>query len=155
MSYFDHVRCSACKAMLDPESIAQRPGQGMSCPRCGAPLSLTDLFGLKDAFQEEDQEEVSFDDLVPKARPAPARPAPSKAGPAPSKAAPTRPATPGKAASPKVAAKPAAAPARPAQPVGSGTALVRHGTPVEPPPEPPEDTSSALEAMRALKRKRK
>lgn len=64
MSYFDHVRCHACKAMLDPESLGSVPGQGLSCPKCRAALSLTDLFGLADAFDEDEPAPMSLDDLV-------------------------------------------------------------------------------------------
>ncbi|MEQ1568702.1 MAG: hypothetical protein ABMA64_23895, partial [Myxococcota bacterium] len=67
MSYFDHVRCHACKTQLDPESLAP----GMTCPNCRTQLSLPDLFGLSAAFDEEDAPNVSLDDLVsaPAARP--------------------------------------------------------------------------------------
>lgn len=81
MSYFDHVRCTACKAMLDPENLASLPGQGMSCPECKAPLSPADLFGLADAFAEEESPDLSLDDLVAGARRPP--PAPEPAGPPP------------------------------------------------------------------------
>ena len=62
MSYFDHVSCSSCNAKVNPESIGGRGG--MNCPNCGNELRLPDLFGLKDAFQEEDDDNMSIDDLV-------------------------------------------------------------------------------------------
>lgn len=86
MSYFDHVRCHACKAMLDPETLASTPGQGLTCPRCKAALSLTDLFGLADAFAEEEEGPVSLDDLVSGPRPAAPKPAPKAARRTPSAA---------------------------------------------------------------------
>jgi hypothetical protein len=64
VSYFDHVRCHACKAMLAPESLGSVAGQGLSCPKCGAALSLPDLFGLSDAFSEDEEQPMSLDDLV-------------------------------------------------------------------------------------------
>jgi hypothetical protein len=162
VTYFDHVRCSACKAMIDPESLANKPGQGLSCPRCGAPLSLGDLFGLKDAFSEEDQEELSLDDALSKmkaptasvrppepaaprgapppktaaARPAPT-PAPRPAAPRPAGGAPKQ--LPGPA--PKPGARPAPTPARPASPPAA-------------PSTAPAEAGSALEAMRALRKKK-
>ena len=61
MSYFDHVRCHACRASLDPEQIGK---QGMTCPKCGTALSLTDLFGVKASFAEDDLPDLGLDDLV-------------------------------------------------------------------------------------------
>lgn len=72
MPYFDHVRCHACKAMLDPESLRTRES-GPTCPKCGVTLSLTDLFGLSSAFAEEEEDPMSIDDLV-SAPPAAAKP---------------------------------------------------------------------------------
>ncbi|MCB9687086.1 MAG: hypothetical protein H6738_16960 [Alphaproteobacteria bacterium] len=168
MSYFDHVRCNSCKAMLDPESLGGRPGEGLTCPRCGAPLALTDLFGLKDSFAEEDEQEMSFEDLVsvqagPAARgpSGPSAPPPSPP-PRPGQARPSRPA-PG----PSRAAPPARAGGAPAR---AGTAMVRHGSANDddsseeaappralpgpssaPAPQAPAKKGSALEAMRKLK----
>lgn len=71
MSYFDHVSCPQCKAAFDPEKIASGPGQPMACPSCGAAIGLTDLFGLKDAFAEEDQPSLGLDDLSPDSRETP------------------------------------------------------------------------------------
>jgi hypothetical protein len=165
VSYFDHVRCSACKAMLDPESLGSRPGQGLSCPRCGAPLSLGDLFGLKDAFAEEEPEDLSLDDALsrmkdptasvrppepPRSRAAAPRPAARPAAPAPkSAAAPragpasARPAAPNQLPGP-------GAPASPPRPVPARPAAA---TPAPPPPAEGE-ASGALDAMRALRKKK-
>lgn len=75
MSFFDHVRCPSCGAILDPESIIPGPGQGPTCPKCKSALSLTDLFGVADAFRDEDDPELSLDDLVPDGPARPSRPA--------------------------------------------------------------------------------
>lgn len=85
MSYFDHVRCPHCNAMLNPESLG---GRGMECPQCGGALELKDLFGLSAAFDEEAPPELSLDDLMQTeaqlaGEPARARSAP-KAAPPPS-----------------------------------------------------------------------
>lgn len=64
MSYFDHVRCHACNAVLDPDTLG--PGK---CPRCGVTLSLTDLFGVSAAFSEDDEPHLTLDDLVSGPRP--------------------------------------------------------------------------------------
>jgi hypothetical protein len=48
---------------MDPEGLGGR--EGLVCPSCGADLKPTDLFGLADAFVEEDAPDVSLDDLVP------------------------------------------------------------------------------------------
>jgi len=61
MSYFDHVRCPHCNAMLKPESLG---GRGMACPECGGALELKDLFGLSAAFDEDSPPELSLDDLM-------------------------------------------------------------------------------------------
>jgi hypothetical protein len=129
LSYFDHVRCHACKAMLDPETLASTPGQGLTCPKCKAALSLTDLFGLADAFAEEEEGPVSLDDLVSGPRPTP------------------------QATSRKPASKPSARrPAAPPAPKGS-TALVRRAS--DDADAGPDPDSEALHAMRSLKRKKK
>lgn len=81
MSYFDHVRCHSCKAMLDPEKLGDVANRGMTCPKCGTALKLTDLFGLMDAFAEEEVEDPDLDDLVPGFDPVPPpvrRPPPRK-----------------------------------------------------------------------------
>lgn len=123
--YFDHVNCPSCRSVLDPEALGT-PGGGraLACPKCGAGLALTDLFGLSDAFADPDEPAPpSLDDLVP-----------------------SRPARP-KAATP--AAPPAKATTPPA---GTGRALpVRRADP--PADEEPTD-SPALAAMRAMRKKR-
>ena len=144
VSYFDHVRCHACKAMIDPESVGGSGGKGMTCPRCGAALSLTDLFGLAAAFSEEEEENVSLDDLVPGAPPPPkpsatkpaAKPAPAKpaAKPAPAKPAPAKP-----------------SPVRPVAAKPSDGALV-HKPSAEQDDAAPE--GGALAALRSLKKRR-
>ena len=60
MSYFDHVKCHHCGTMLNPDNLSA----GMACPSCGERLSLTDLFGVADAFSEHDQPEATLDDLL-------------------------------------------------------------------------------------------
>ena len=67
---FDHALCPGCQAMLDPERLNAGP-RGPVCPKCQTPLSLVDLFGVADAFSEEEGEKLSLDDLVPGSRPAP------------------------------------------------------------------------------------
>ncbi|MFT4627044.1 MAG: DNA-directed RNA polymerase subunit RPC12/RpoP [Myxococcota bacterium] len=62
MSYFDHVRCPSCRSMLDPEKIGGR--MGFACPYCGGQLSAKDLFGVAAAFSEEDQPDLTLDDLM-------------------------------------------------------------------------------------------
>ncbi len=87
MSYFDHVRCHACRAMLNPEALGRVQGQGLSCPQCGAALSLTDLFGLSASFAEEEAEDLSLDDLVTgPSRPAAPPPPPRRSPPPPASA---------------------------------------------------------------------
>lgn len=61
---FDHAKCPGCGANLDPERLAAGP-RGPQCPRCQTPLSFVDLFGVADAFAEEDGEQMTIDDLVP------------------------------------------------------------------------------------------
>lgn len=63
MSYFDHVKCHHCGAMLDPDKLSA----GMTCTRCGGELSLQDLFGVKDAFVGHDDgggNDLGLDDLL-------------------------------------------------------------------------------------------
>ena len=62
--YFDHVRCPSCNVQFNPERISSR-GDAMSCPSCGAQLSLKSLFGLAAHLTEEDETNVTLDDLVP------------------------------------------------------------------------------------------
>ena len=37
----------------------------MSCPKCHSQLQLKSLFGLADAFEEMEGEQMTIDDLVP------------------------------------------------------------------------------------------
>ncbi len=62
--YFDHVSCHNCNAQIDPERIEKVRGK-MVCPACGEDLKLTDLFGIKAQFMEDEGVQVSLDDLVP------------------------------------------------------------------------------------------
>jgi len=62
--YFDHVRCHSCNAHIDPERIDKEEGK-MVCPACGEDLKLTDLFGVKASFLENEGPQVGLDDLVP------------------------------------------------------------------------------------------
>ena len=78
MSFIDHVQCSNCGARIEPESLSVRQGQPY-CPQCGGALKLKDLFGVADAFTEEDAPHVTIDDLVPGGSPPASSPA---AGPA-------------------------------------------------------------------------
>jgi hypothetical protein len=98
VSYFDHVRCHSCRAAVSPDALGGNREGGLVCPRCGVALNLQDLFGVADAFSEEEEGPVSLDDLV--------------RGPPPR---------------------------RPSAPPGRE--------------EPPAEPGSALEAMRALKRR--
>lgn len=63
---FDHARCPSpsCRAMLDPERLKPGPN-GPLCYYCGTPLSMEDIFGVTAAFAEEEEEQMSIDDLVP------------------------------------------------------------------------------------------
>ncbi|MCO4746142.1 MAG: hypothetical protein KC912_15200 [Proteobacteria bacterium] len=88
MSYFDHVKCSSCRAQLDPESLVTIQGTAR-CPRCGGQISLTDLFGVADAFVGDDAPNVGIDDLVP-GGPSRSRPSPSRAAPTPGRQVPAR-----------------------------------------------------------------
>lgn len=71
---FDHALCPGCQAILDPERLAGAPGTP-KCPRCQTTLSFVDLFGVADAFREDEAENLSLDDLVPGSKPKPAAPA--------------------------------------------------------------------------------
>lgn len=62
--YFDHARCPSCGISFDPERVEVRGG-AMSCPKCKSQLSLKSLFGLAAAFEEEEPEHMTIDDLVP------------------------------------------------------------------------------------------
>jgi hypothetical protein len=147
MSYFDHVRCHHCQAALDPDHLAA----GMRCPRCGGELSLTDLFGVKDAFSEEDGPALSLDDLVGSGRNKASAEDPLRRG------APAEPASSSRPSSPRQTAAPR--PARPA--LGVGPAAAPPGsTHLVPTSRPSDDddqpggTPSALELMRKMKKRR-
>ena len=65
MSFFDTIRCHACRAQIDPDSIGGR--SGMKCPSCGTELNPGDLFGLSDAFvgiDEDEGNDFSLEDLT-------------------------------------------------------------------------------------------
>jgi hypothetical protein len=47
--------------MLDPEELGP---QGMKCPKCGADLSMSDLFGQSATLAEDDLPVLGLDDLV-------------------------------------------------------------------------------------------
>ena len=64
MSYFDHARCPSCRSQFDPERVQVIRGRA-SCPSCGAELGVTDYFGLRAAFVEEEEQAPSLNDLVP------------------------------------------------------------------------------------------
>ena len=67
---FDHASCPGCQAILDPERLVG--GQGNpKCPRCHTELSFVDIFGVADAFREDEAENLSLDDLVPGSKPKP------------------------------------------------------------------------------------
>lgn len=176
MSYFDHVRCNACKAMLDPESLGSVPGQGLSCPRCGAALSLTDLFGIADAFSEEEGPEMSLDDAMPSGPLSASAHDPTK-GMYPPTTRQGRASAGGAPAKPAPASKPAAGGGGLSAVrglLGGGAASPRGGTAMvhkpsadedthrgsAPPAEPSRslgsgDSPSALDIMRSMKKKKK
>lgn len=62
--YFDHARCPSCGLAFDPDNVSTRDGQP-ACPHCGAAMKMVDMFGLADAFAEDEPEPVTLDDLVP------------------------------------------------------------------------------------------
>jgi len=63
--YFDHARCPSCGVSFDPERVKVHEGV-MSCPKCNSQLQLKSLFGLRDAFEEMDEENpMTIDDLIP------------------------------------------------------------------------------------------
>lgn len=64
MSYFDHVGCHTCGAQFDPNRVEAVNGR-MACPYCKAELGVTDLFGIKASFLEDDQPNRTLEDLVP------------------------------------------------------------------------------------------
>lgn len=139
MSYFDHVRCSACKSILDPENLATVQGQGMSCPYCKAPLSLKDLFGLADAFAEEESPDLSLDALVDG----------FEDPPIPSVAPPQR-----KARRAPAPSAPSAHPARRALGARSDSTAMVPTSRREDDGDAGSSAPSALELMRAMRKKR-
>ena len=64
MSYFDHVRCPSCAAHINPEQLEVLDGVAV-CPSCKSQIGIRDMFGLRDAFEEEDGPQMTIDDLVP------------------------------------------------------------------------------------------
>ena len=64
LSYFDHISCHACKGNIDPDRIKPVEGR-LICPYCNTELKLTDLFGIKASFAEDDQPDLTLDQLVP------------------------------------------------------------------------------------------
>ena len=77
--YFDHIQCPSCDSRFSPEQLGGNKGETPTCPSCGAPISMRDLFGVSDAFVGIDDDEgngLSLDDLLPGA-PAPRSPQPS------------------------------------------------------------------------------
>ena len=67
---FDHAQCPNCEAILDPERL-KRGERGPHCPNCDTPLRMVDLFGVVDAFTDEEQPDLTLDDLVPGSSPSP------------------------------------------------------------------------------------
>ena len=77
MSYFDHVKCPNCNAMVDPEKLDRK---GLVCPVCQSDLDLKHLFGLAAAFDEEAPPNLTLDDLMsPTTEPFGSSPAPEAA----------------------------------------------------------------------------
>lgn len=74
--FFDHVKCPSCGAAFDPEKVATR-GRELTCPSCKATLGLADLFGLSAAFAEEEQPDLSLEDVIPRAEEPAAKGAPT------------------------------------------------------------------------------
>jgi predicted RNA-binding Zn-ribbon protein involved in translation (DUF1610 family) len=136
MSYFDHVRCHSCRSMLDPEKIGGVGGSQFSCPYCGVELKLRDLFGVKAAFSEDDQQDLSLEDLMR----GDLDPNAPEHGSVPGGGGATGPG-------------PAAPRQAPAAPPGS-THLVHTPRDEEEDDAPPPAKGSALAAMRAIKKKR-
>ena len=61
---FDHARCPNCTSILDPERLIAGT-RGPACPKCGTQLSMVDLFGVSDAFREDEQPDLTLEDLMP------------------------------------------------------------------------------------------
>ena len=169
MSYFDHVKCHHCGAQLDPDNLSA----GMTCPRCHGQLSLQDLFGVRDAFVGVDggSNDLGLDDLLAPGRNNPYAEDPLKQGGGYAYSGPSgrpkREASP-RAARPSGGASPSPSqPSRPALGVGRSSADPRgHGMvhvprdrdawedPEEEAPEEIGGSSSALELMRKMKKRR-
>ena len=66
MSYFDHVKCPSCGAQFDPEKVVHGPGKPLACPYCHDELGVANLFGVRDAFSENDEPNLTLDDLSPR-----------------------------------------------------------------------------------------
>jgi len=64
MSYFDHVRCPSCNAHIDPERLEVQEGVAV-CPSCQSQIGIKDMFGLRAAFDEDEDDTMGIDDLVP------------------------------------------------------------------------------------------
>ena len=62
--YFDHARCPSCGISFDPERVEVHEG-AMACPGCKSQLQLKSLFGLAAAFEEEEAEHMTINDLIP------------------------------------------------------------------------------------------
>ncbi len=170
MSYFDHVKCHHCGAQLDPDNLSA----GMTCPRCNGQLSLQDLFGVKDAFvgMDDGGNDLGLDDLLAPGRNNPYADDPLKQGGGyaysgrgqggghreeapraarPSQGAPSRPAPPSR---PALGMGRSSADTR-----GQGMVHVpRQGDEWDEPQQAPEEeiggSSSALDLMRKMKKRR-
>jgi len=81
--YFDHARCPTCGASFDPDKLAVRDGHP-ACPHCGGQMKLVDMFGIADAFAEDDEPELTLEDAIPEwdgQSPRPQQQAPSTEAP--------------------------------------------------------------------------
>jgi hypothetical protein len=65
---FDTLRCPKCDVVLNPDRLMSGEREPI-CPSCKTPLGLADLMRGFDGFRDEDDPELSLDDLVPGARP--------------------------------------------------------------------------------------
>jgi len=156
VSYFDHVKCHHCGAMLDPDKLSA----GMSCTRCGGELSLQDLFGVKDAFVGHNDgggNDIGLDDLLAPGRLNPYAEDPLKQG-QPQQAGGRGGARPSGRGAPQASN-------RPGLPMGRSSADHSGGGGVVHVPRQGDDwdegsddevggTSSALELMRKMKKRR-
>jgi hypothetical protein len=145
VSYFDHVKCHHCGAMLDPDKLSA----GMQCTSCGGELALADLFGIKDAFSENDSPELSLDDLLAPGPNNPYAEDPLKQGQSPLNSAP-----PGRSAPRPAAAPPARPPASASRPAAPGSRGMVHVPRQDDGDDDLGGTPSALELMRRMKKNR-